>query len=114
MRKLAHSCAQFEAAAGLMARRWTPLILRALHGGPVRYCLLAENLEQISERMLLQRLREMKDAGLVVRNVFPDDQPARVEYGLTEKGESLAKVVGVLERWAEQWIPATATATATR
>ena len=50
-----------------MARRWTPLILRALHGGPVRYCLLAENLEQISERMLLQRLKEMKDS----RSVTP-------------------------------------------
>lgn len=105
MRRPAHSCAQFEAAATLVARRWTPLILRALRNGPLRYSQLADNVNQVSERMLVQRLKEMMAAGLVDRYVSPGVGATRVDYALTDKGAALAKVVGGLERWAEQWIP---------
>src|SRR5438105_1322992 len=108
MRRPANTCQRFETAAGLVARRWTPLILRALQGGPVRYRNLKASLEQVSERMLIQRLKELQSAGLVGRNVFVQEHPVRVEYELTEKGRGLSRVIGGLERWAEQWIPAAA------
>jgi len=114
MRRPPNSCERFETAAGLVARRWTPLVLRALQNGPVRYSVLKENLGQVSERMLIQRLKELQSAGLVGRNVSVDEHPVRVDYELTEKGRALSRVIGGLERWAEQWIPATATATATK
>jgi DNA-binding HxlR family transcriptional regulator len=54
--------------------------------------------------MLSQPLKELEGAGVVERRVI-DDQPVRVEYHLTDKGRALGRVIGGLERWAEEWIP---------
>ncbi len=106
MRQTAPVCTRFQAAADLLARRWTPLVLQQLQDGPRRYSELVAALDMVSERMLTLRLRELTAAGLVDRNVFADEHPFKVEYSLTEKGRALAKVVGGLQRWADQWIPA--------
>ena len=106
MRHSAPVCSRFQAAADLVARRWTPLILQQLQDGPRRYSELVEALQMVSERMLTLRLKELQAAGLVDRNLFVDERPVKVEYSLTEKGRALAKVVGGLQRWADQWIPA--------
>lgn len=107
MRQSDSTCSRFQTAAELVARRWTPLILQQLQDGPKRYARLVDALDQVSERMLTLRLRELTAAGLVDRNVFLDDKPYRVEYALTEKGRALAKVVTGLQKWADQWIPPT-------
>ena len=106
MRQSAPVCERFQEAADLVARRWTPLILQQLQDGPRRYSELVETLSMVSEKMLTQRLRDLTGAGLVERNVLLDEGPYRVQYGLTESGQALAKVVGGLQRWADQWIPA--------
>lgn len=97
-------CARFQSAVDLMAKRWTPLIVQLLLKGPHRYSELLAELEVVTEGMLSQRLKELESGGVVERRVI-DDQPVRVEYRLTEKGRALSRVIGNLERWAEQWIP---------
>lgn len=97
-----HLCPKFQTAAELLGKRWTPLILHELDQ-PRRYSELAEALDIVSERMLIQRLKELEGAGVVERQVI-DEQPVRVIYRLTEKGRALGRVVGSLQRWAEQWI----------
>jgi DNA-binding PadR family transcriptional regulator len=52
----------------------------------------------VSERMLVQRLRELQEAGLVARTEY-DATPPRVKYRLTEEGASLAPVLQVLYDW---------------
>jgi len=97
-------CARFQSAVDLMAKRWTPLIVQLLLKRPHRYSELLAQLEVVTEGMLSQRLKELESGGVVERRVI-DDQPVRVEYRLTEKGRALSRVIGNLERWAEQWIP---------
>ena len=97
-------CPRMQAAVDLLGRRWTALIVQQLQEKPRRYSELHEALDVMSERMLIQRLKELESAGVLLRNVI-DDQPVRVEYQLTEKGRALARVIGGLQRWAEEWIP---------
>ena len=96
-------CAKFQSAVDLLGKRWTPLIVQLLLQRPHRYSELAAELEVVSEGMLSQRLKELERAGVAQRRVI-DEQPVRVEYHLTEKGRALGRVVGGLERWADEWI----------
>jgi DNA-binding HxlR family transcriptional regulator len=97
-------CARFQSAADLLGKRWTPLVIQLLLKRPHRYSELVAELEVVTEGMLSQRLKELEGAGVVERRVI-DDQPVRVEYRLTDKGRALGRVIGGLERWAEEWIP---------
>jgi DNA-binding HxlR family transcriptional regulator len=99
-----NACSRFQTAADLIGKRWTALVVQSLEAGPRRYSELAEALSQVSERMLIERLKELEGAGVVERRVI-DDRPVRVEYRLTDKGRALSRVVCGLQRWAEQWIP---------
>jgi DNA-binding HxlR family transcriptional regulator len=101
-----NACNKFQTAADLIGKRWTALIIQRLEERPQRYSELAVALSQVSERMLIERLKELEGAGVVLRRVI-DDHPVRVEYRLTDKGRALSRVVGGLARWAEQWIPQT-------
>src|SRR4051794_8749762 len=97
-------CAKFQTAVDLLGKRWSPLIVQLLLKRPHRYSELVAELEVVTEGMLSQRLKELEQAGVVERRVI-DDQPVRVEYALTDKGRALGRVIGGLERWAEEWIP---------
>jgi DNA-binding HxlR family transcriptional regulator len=101
-------CSRFQTAADLLGKRWTALIVQQLQPGPRRYRELAEALDVVSERMLIQRLKELEGHGVVERRVL-DEQPVRVEYRLTDKGRALGRVIGGLQRWAEQWVPTPST-----
>ena len=96
-------CAKFQTAVDLLGKRWSPLIVQLLLKRPHRYSELVTELEVVTAGMLSQRLKELEQAGVVERRVI-DDQPVRVEYALTDKGKALSRVIGGLERWADQWI----------
>jgi len=99
-----HVCKHFQAAVDLLGKRWTPLIVQQLLDRPRRYSELAEILDVMSQKMLTERLKELETARVVERRVLAE-QPVRVEYHLTEKGRALGRVIGGLERWAEEWMP---------
>ncbi|MGA9525043.1 MAG: helix-turn-helix domain-containing protein [Myxococcaceae bacterium] len=96
-------CPRFEVAAELLGKRWTGLILRVLLDGPKRFCELSGTLENLSERMLSERLKELEANGIVQRRVQPTT-PVQVDYRLTEKGQSLKGVVDAMGKWAEAWV----------
>jgi DNA-binding HxlR family transcriptional regulator len=82
--------------------RWSILVLCTLAAnGTLRFSTLKVNIEDISQRMLAQRLRRLQQGGLLSRSVHPTSPP-RVEYALTPLGKSLARPVGELVRWARQ------------
>jgi len=97
-------CARFQAAVDLLGKRWSPLIVQLLLKRPHRYSELLAELEVVTEGMLSHRLKELERGGVIERRVI-DDHPVRVEYHLTEKGRALSRVIGGLEKWAEEWIP---------
>ena len=102
-RAYAAFCPRYHRAVELIGRRWTGAIVRSLLGGPKRYNEIAEQVPQISDRMLSERLRELESEEVVRRTVVPT-APVRVEYALTEKGQALEPIVHAIAGWAERWV----------
>lgn len=88
----------------LFGKRWTGLIVAVLTQRPAYFAELRRAIPKISERMLSDRLSELVDAGLVVREVDPGP-PLRVSYGLTEAGLAFRPALNELGRWAEKYLP---------
>jgi DNA-binding HxlR family transcriptional regulator len=81
--------------------RWSMPVIRALEDGPVRFTALMTLVEGISHRMLTRTLRSLERDGLVSRTSYPESPP-RVEYELTELGETLSEPVRAFIRWTQQ------------
>src|SRR5262245_18668974 len=81
--------------------RWKPAILWRLSGGKMRYSALRDSIPQVTERMLVLQLRELEKDGLVNRLVYAE-VPPRVEYELSEKGNSLKPILQRLSDWGDE------------
>lgn len=91
-----------DAAMDVVAGKWKSLILWELHQhGARRFGELRRGLAGVSEKMLVQHLREMEEDGLLHREIYRE-VPPRVEYSLTEQGRSLNEALGALGDWGEQ------------
>ena len=97
-------CPSYHHAAELVGRRWNGVIIRALLLGATRFTEIAEQIPEMSDKMLASRLRELEDEGVVARTVQPT-VPVRVDYALTEKGLDLHRAVAALAEWADYWMP---------
>ncbi len=90
-----------EAAFGMLEGRWKLVILFHLFGGRLlRFSDLERAIPAVSQKMLIQQLRQMEADGIVTRLVHPQ-VPPKVEYGLTEWGQSLCPALDALLTWAE-------------
>lgn len=82
----------------LIGGKWKGLALYHLMDGPVRFMELKRQMCGVTQRMLTKQLRELKADGIVRREVFPV-VPPKVEYSLTDKGESLREIIMALRDW---------------
>jgi DNA-binding HxlR family transcriptional regulator len=82
----------------LIGSKWKLLILRNLMMRPWRFNELKRDLEGISQKVLTDSLRSMEADGLVTRTVYPE-VPPRVEYALSELGESMRPIMKSMEDW---------------
>jgi DNA-binding HxlR family transcriptional regulator len=98
-------CQHFQKAAELVGKRWVPQVVHAMRQGPRRFSDLRDGVTSISDHVLSQRLKELEAEGIVIRTVTPST-PVCIRYGLTERGEDLARVMSELQGWAERWAPA--------
>lgn len=89
-----------DAAVAVVGGKWKPLILWALHEGPLRFGKLRRTVPGVSEKMLTQQLRELEGDGIVHREVYRE-VPPRVEYSLTPLGQSLNAALLPLGDWGE-------------
>lgn len=89
-----------ETTANLIGGKWKLLIMRDLLAGTQRFGALKKSIDGISQKVLTSNLREMEDAGLVARRVYPE-VPPRVEYSLTDTGESLRPIIDAMWAWGE-------------
>lgn len=85
----------------LIANKWAPPILYHLHrvGGPLRFGELRRLIPGITQKELTKRLRDLEQAGVISRTVFPE-VPPRVNYELTTFGKTLEQPLGALAKWA--------------
>ncbi|MCC8060101.1 MAG: helix-turn-helix transcriptional regulator [Clostridiales bacterium] len=82
----------------LIGSKWKLLILRNLLERPWRFNELRRDLEGISQKVLTDSLRSMEEDGIITRTVYPE-VPPRVEYALSELGESMRPVIKAMEAW---------------
>lgn len=87
----------------VISQRWTGLIIyQLIDGNPQRFSEIESSLP-ISGRVLSERLKDLEQAGIIKREVFPET-PVRIEYSLTEKGQALQPVLQSIENWAKDWV----------
>ena len=82
----------------LIGSKWKLLIIRNLHMRPWRFNELQKNLEEISQKVLTDSLRALESDGLVTRTVYAE-VPPRVEYALSELGETMRPILDAMEQW---------------
>jgi DNA-binding HxlR family transcriptional regulator len=78
--------------------RWKPLIIWNLQSGQKRYSDLRRSLPLISEKMLIQQLKELEQDALVIREAKPV-VPPHVEYRLSEIGKEMAPILSAMAEW---------------
>ena len=86
----------------LIGSKWKLLILRNLLVRPWRFNELRASLDGVSQKVLTNSLRELEADGIVIRTVFPE-VPPRVEYSLSDLGETMRPVLDAMQRWGEDY-----------
>ena len=84
----------------LIGSKWKLLIMRNLLNRPWRFNELRKSLDGISQKVLTDSLRSMENDGLVIRTVYAE-VPPRVEYSLSELGESIRPIICAMEEWGK-------------
>lgn len=86
----------------LIGNKWKLLILRNLLARPWRFNELQKDLDGISQKVLTDNLRSMETDGIITRTVYPE-VPPRVEYALSELGESMRPILSAMQDWGNQY-----------
>ena len=87
---------------GLIGNKWKLLIIRDLLTGTKRFGRLRSSVTGISQKVLTDNLRALEADGLLTRTVFAE-VPPRVEYTLSELGESLKPIMDSMESWGNRY-----------
>ena len=91
-----------ETTLTLIGDKWKVLILRDLMPGTKRFGELKKSIDTVSQKVLTAQLRDMEANGLVHREVYAE-VPPRVEYSLTEFGQSLKPILDAMWNWGEDY-----------
>ncbi len=91
-----------RATLDIIGGKWKPVILYLLMNRTRRFNELKRNIEEISNKSLTQHLRELEEDGVIHREVYPDEMPLRVEYQLTEFGQTLVPILKAMAQWGCQ------------
>ncbi len=86
----------------LIGSKWKLLILRNLMDRPWRFNELKKSLEGVSQKVLTDSLRSLENDGIITRTVYPE-VPPRVEYALSDIGESMRPILTSMKEWGENY-----------
>jgi DNA-binding HxlR family transcriptional regulator len=92
-----------EATLSVLGGKWTPLVLWHLRDETLRFGELRRKIPNITKKMLSQRLQELEEEGVVHREAYAE-VPPRVEYSLTDFGETLRPVLESMCAWGATYI----------
>lgn len=86
----------------VIGSKWKLLIIRNLLVRPWRFNELKKDLDGISQKVLTDSLRAMENDGIITRTVYPE-VPPRVEYALSELGESMRPILDAMQQWGAEY-----------
>lgn len=86
----------------IIGSKWKLLIMRNLLVRPWRFNELKKDLDGISQKVLTDSLRSMEEDGIITRTVYPE-VPPRVEYALSELGESMRPILDAMQKWGTEY-----------
>jgi DNA-binding HxlR family transcriptional regulator len=95
-------CCPVGAAIDEIGGKWKHPILWALNDKKLRFNEINKIIPDISQRVLTKQLRELENDNLVTRKVFAE-VPPKVEYSITEKGESVIPILDALCKWGNKY-----------
>jgi len=90
-------------AAEILCTRWTVVLLRELMAGSTRFNELRRGVPRMSPALLSQRLKELEQAGLIMRRPVRGE-PGTLDYHLTEAGNELKPLIEAFGRWGQRWV----------
>ncbi|MDQ0429200.1 DNA-binding HxlR family transcriptional regulator [Planomicrobium stackebrandtii] len=99
-------CGEFncekELTLSIISGKWKIIIIYYLETeGVLRFSEIKRLLPKITHKVLTTQIRELEEDGIVHRKVFPE-VPSRVEYSLTDLGESLIPIVLLMDEWGKK------------
>jgi len=94
-------CPVNDLLSQLSKMRILPILLHISQGGKY-FSSLKNSLEWISSRTLSLRLKELQENDFIIREIV-SEQPLKIEYRLSKKGESFSKELDKLSEWARKW-----------
>ncbi|MCH5463412.1 helix-turn-helix transcriptional regulator [Lactobacillus sp. LC28-10] len=95
-------CPKFEWTFSILGKKWNGLIIDVLLNlGPQRFKDIANKVDKCSDRVLVERLKELESDGIIMRKTYQNS--GRIQYALTEKGQDLASVMRSIHGWSEKW-----------
>jgi DNA-binding HxlR family transcriptional regulator len=90
-----------DATLRIISGKWKPLVLFFLHNGPQRYGELKRLVQGVSDKVLIQALKDLEADHVLVRTDYKE-VPPRVDYSLTPLGNSLAEAIAPLCTWGTE------------
>ncbi|MFD2614843.1 winged helix-turn-helix transcriptional regulator [Paenibacillus gansuensis] len=93
-----HEDCVVEPALDVLFGKWKVSILYLLFQGTKRFSELQKSIPGITKKMLISHLRDLEEQDVILRIVYPS-VPPRVEYSLTETGQSLGPILELMHQW---------------
>jgi DNA-binding HxlR family transcriptional regulator len=84
---------------GIIGGKWKSVILYYLIEGSMRYNELQKRMNTVTERTLSLQLKKLEEDGVIMKRIFNEKPPLRVEYSLTEFGETLIPLLKSISDW---------------
>jgi DNA-binding HxlR family transcriptional regulator len=91
------------ATIDVVGGKWKPPIIWLLLKGPMRFGELHKTIPTMALKVLSRTLKELEADGIVIRKAYPEIPP-RVEYSLSQKGESLRQIMTLMSDWSRKFI----------
>lgn len=93
-------CDHFTKTFETLGRKWNGLIIEVLlNGGAKRFAEISRAIDACSDRVLVERLKELEASGFVVRKTYEDS--SLIEYDLTALGESMRPMMAAIHEWSD-------------
>ncbi len=86
----------------ILGDKWTPLLIHAMAGGPMRFCQLQHAVGGVNPRTLSSRLSFLEAEGIVTKATF-SAIPPHTEYALAPKGRDLLPIIRAMGEWSSKY-----------